>query len=387
MATMEPNNIRSQDNKPQQQYHNNSNRNNKNNNGNHKRPYHQQRNNNNNNNSKRRRHRNNNHHSQVEAGQQQKHSACSVCKEADKVAKYKCPKCRALYCSVVCCKYHKEVCGAATAPATSTTTGKTAGTTNKNSTTTCKAAATTTTTLSPYEKILLSLQPKSSSLNHNISGRHHNQHQNKNDDSDDDDDPNWNISTDMKDSVRKSKWLSDQLQDGGLRDVLEKIVELKNPTNLEEVTQHYPQFATFIDKLLVLAGILERSDNENGRRSDEPQQDADKTSCINNSHDAIATADMLNHIVKNESDLPIEDWLNSNIEKIDPSWQQRLTLKPLLRKKIPVFQPVDNNNDTDSDEDSSSSSAEEEELSDSSSNSISGTSSSASSSEESNGAE
>ena len=34
---------------------------------------------------------------------------CSICQDA--AGRYKCPRCRLPYCSVICCKTHKETCG------------------------------------------------------------------------------------------------------------------------------------------------------------------------------------------------------------------------------------------------------------------------------------
>jgi hypothetical protein len=36
---------------------------------------------------------------------------CVVCQKEGVSAPYKCPRCRELYCSVACCKVHKETCG------------------------------------------------------------------------------------------------------------------------------------------------------------------------------------------------------------------------------------------------------------------------------------
>eukprot|EP00968_Pinguiococcus_pyrenoidosus_P011632 scaffold952_cov249-Pinguiococcus_pyrenoidosus.AAC.22 len=40
---------------------------------------------------------------------------CAVCQAEDADAKYRCPRCPALYCSVTCCREHKAVCPSAAA--------------------------------------------------------------------------------------------------------------------------------------------------------------------------------------------------------------------------------------------------------------------------------
>ena len=134
----------------------------------------------------------------------------------------------------------------------------------------------------------------------------------------------------MKTAVERSEWLRRQLQDGGLRTLIRQVVDSGgNPDALRLVQERFSQFQAFIDKLLVVAGVL-------GREQDPKNEE--------------------------EEEEPLDEWLERDWSQ-DPAPHQ-LSLKP-WRRKMPVFQPVD----------ASSSSSEEEEDSadeDSSSNSSEG---------------
>ncbi|EJK77753.1 hypothetical protein THAOC_00393 [Thalassiosira oceanica] len=113
-------------------------------------------------------------------------------------------------------------------------------------------------------------------------------------DSDDsnDDEPGWNITEEMKTRLRGSSWLKDELRDGGLRQLIEQIdgasdddgennrserqMQMRvqrnrgvsvSPRELELArTRHsHPKFASFIDKFLLTAGVLQPAD---GRKSE-----------------------------------------------------------------------------------------------------------------------
>ena len=113
-------------------------------------------------------------------------------------------------------------------------------------------------------------------------------------DSDDsnDDEPGWNITEDMKTRLRDSSWLKKELRDGGLRQLIEQIdgasdddgeknsserqMQMRvqrnrgvsvSPRELELArTRHtHTKFASFIDKLLLTAGVLQPAD---GRKSE-----------------------------------------------------------------------------------------------------------------------
>jgi hypothetical protein len=120
------------------------------------------------------------------------------------------------------------------------------------------------------------------------------------DDDDDDEslDEGWKITESMKSALNHSEWLREELKDGGLRELISQIVVSKNTQALLQVQERYPSFRVFQDKLLVVADVLERQEDE---------------------------------------DEPLNDWLERHwSEEESPPM---LTLKPIPRS-VPVFEPV-----------------------------------------------
>ena len=110
------------------------------------------------------------------------------------------------------------------------------------------------------------------------------------DDDSDNDEPGWNITEEMKQMIQRSEWLRKELEDGGLRHLIEQIdaasdVEEEdddgngnnnnrrknwgrnaNKNGNTDISQRvltlartrhsHPKFATFMDRLLVTAGVL-----------------------------------------------------------------------------------------------------------------------------------
>ncbi|KAL7532520.1 hypothetical protein ACHAXR_004676 [Thalassiosira sp. AJA248-18] len=200
---------------------------------------------------------------------QSKVIVCAVCGKGD--GKYKCPKCRAPFCCVQCSKDHKAKC-----PASS----------NNNATETADAVAATTTNSivdianeqSKYlsQKELKSIQPPRKRVRRSASD----------DESDDshDDEPGWNITPEMKKRIHQSAWLRKELQDGGLRQLIDQIDAASdddggddhNSNNRKDYqrskttarvsarelalarTKHsHPKFASFVDQMLLTAGVLQ----------------------------------------------------------------------------------------------------------------------------------
>ena len=102
---------------------------------------------------------------------------------------------------------------------------------------------------------------------------------NGNDDNDDDEnedlDAGWKITEAMMNEIDKSDWLRSELQDGGLRQLIwevssasKRVVHSGTCTHQEALLQNmstkYPMFRTFLDKLKVLTGILERQGGGGG---------------------------------------------------------------------------------------------------------------------------
>jgi hypothetical protein len=138
----------------------------------------------------------------------------------------------------------------------------------------------------------------------------------------------------------RSDWLRKELKDdGGLRQIIFRVmnasdkVEKHGRTPQEEELDRskadYPPFGNFMDKLLVLAGILERQ------------------------------------LGDDEEELPpLGEWLQEHLDREE--LQQSLALKPIPRRTMPVFEPVANSDSSSEDaSDNSASSSESEDSDDS----------------------
>ncbi|KAL9178908.1 hypothetical protein ACHAXT_011881 [Thalassiosira profunda] len=187
---------------------------------------------------------------------------CAVCGEGD--GKYKCPKCRMPFCCVQCSKDHKEnQCPALKGDAA-----------KSDATATSKGGEATANKTSEYlsQKELKADQQPKRKRPRRTSG----------DESDDcDDEPGWNITDEMKERLRRSSWLHKELRDGGLRQLIDQIDgasdgEEEGERNTRQYqgkkggarisprelalarTKHgKPKFATFVDRMLLTAGVLQ----------------------------------------------------------------------------------------------------------------------------------
>ena len=218
---------------------------------------------------------------------------CSVCSiTAD--PKYKCPQCRATYCSVDCCRTHKK-------------TGCGEGTTNK-------ASSKTTTSKylpdCPATTLRVRKRPRETASH------------------DDNDDPGWQVTEKMKQAVKDSEWLRNELandNDKILKRLLVQVYEASNRvtrrnsrhTEQHQVLEHLkstnPQFRHFLDKLMVLTGVLERQGTD--------------------------------------ADVPLMDWLSA------ASSESKTNLYPLVLKPLVRMEPTGRADSEDADEMSSSSSS------------------------------
>ena len=141
----------------------------------------------------------------------------------------------------------------------------------------------------------------------------------------------------MMTALDRSPWLHAELNDGGLRQIINRIVSASDKVvgrghgsqitlqeqELERAKEVYPNFATFIDKLLVLAGVLERQSST---------------------------------ISESMMELPLGEWL---AQHVDPEeLQQGLALKPIPRP-VAMFEPIPRNKEESEEASSSSSSSSE----------------------------
>ena len=155
-------------------------------------------------------------------------------------------------------------------------------------TTTSSAEAISTTNTEPQSKYLppaAYAQAYSSSTSQPKKKR---MRRSNDDDDSDNDEPGWNITEDMKQMIQHSEWLRKELEDGGLRHLIEQIdaasdVEedgddcnsnrrknwgrhtnkngnhgdiSKRVLTLARTKHSHPKFATFVDRLLLTAGVL-----------------------------------------------------------------------------------------------------------------------------------
>jgi hypothetical protein len=89
---------------------------------------------------------------------------------------------------------------------------------------------------------------------------------------DDDLEEGWKITDKMKTAVDASDLLRKELQDGGLRQIIHQVSSVSDTVAhggkthqelaFEEAKRNFPNFETFIDKLLVLTGVLERQETQ-----------------------------------------------------------------------------------------------------------------------------
>lgn len=210
--------------------------------------------------------------------------ACGVCGESNN-AKYKCPKCRLPYCSVKCCKDHKVTC----IPRIQRNVdidNQTSGESHRNS---VVASFNGTRTVSKYlaaeeltQDPLLNSVKRKKMLREN---------------EDDPEDEGWRITQEMMDRIDKSEWLRKELADGGLRQIIAQIDNADDdyyeettsrkrngqqgkrkkllggvkdyehepsPRELElmKAKRLNPNFANFIDRLMLIAGVLVESDKK-----------------------------------------------------------------------------------------------------------------------------
>lgn len=198
---------------------------------------------------------------------------CSVCNVAD--PKYKCPKCRSTYCSIDCCRKHKEeLCS-------NVMTEDTAQVVNQ------ERQGDDTVVMQKYKisKYLTKSEFAKISSENKMDLNDLKKKQQEEVEADEDLSPGWQMTQDMVKIMRKSKWLKDELSDCGLQKLILNIVsssgnivnanrrgyassqQSKQSTTtyreqmLSDIKSQYPQFQIFVNKLLYLTGIYDRCDD------------------------------------------------------------------------------------------------------------------------------
>lgn len=169
---------------------------------------------------------------------------CSVCQAVDTPNQYRCPRCDANYCSMACCRVHKQ-----TDPP-------------------CEKKE----TFAPQKR-----KSKYMPVDHQITStssrpttHKHTKHSHNYEDLEE----GWKMTNEMTQKMHRSQWLHTELQDTGLQSLIQQIATASNavsrhpnqPTEqerlLKQLKHEYPQFRKFIDKLLVMTGILLRQNDD-----------------------------------------------------------------------------------------------------------------------------
>lgn len=229
---------------------------------------------------------------------------CSVCTTGE--PKYKCPVCRKTYCSVVCCRTHKETCKKETAEKDGPGTSSDANAPTSAQAAKSKYLADVPTTTTPSQPV--TRDPHAY----------------------EDLDDSWKMTNDMTEKMQASAWLRTELQDSGLRHVLAQIAnasticgpnkQTQQEFEIEKAKVDYPHIKRFLDKLLVMTGVLQRQ--------------------------------------REDGEMNLQAWLENDTEKDAAP----LVLKPIAGR--PQLAPTKNNAETDSDGDEGSSSDDSDDSSD-----------------------
>mmetsp|Transcript_32703 Transcript_32703/g.47323 ORF Transcript_32703/g.47323 Transcript_32703/m.47323 type:complete len:260 (-) Transcript_32703:357-1136(-) len=164
---------------------------------------------------------------------------CSICHTA--IGKYKCPKCRAPYCSVACCKSHKESCTCVTIE----NDPKSA------------SAAPTAQIKSKYADHILPASEVAEKIKRRKALASRGAEEEEED---------WRLTPNMLSRLDENDWLRNEVRsDGGLRQIIVDIdCASDREKALNEAKVKYPRFAEFVEKMLHCAGILVNDDDVYG---------------------------------------------------------------------------------------------------------------------------
>ncbi len=204
----------------------------------------------------------------------EKSIGCGVCGEGED--KYKCPKCRLPYCSVKCCKQHKEQC-----PAVQNTSASSKDkSTNSNERALGKSSSSCDVVVRPVQcSKYLSAEELTRDPLENARRRRKMLDEDEDEDLDQD---GWRITREMMDCIDNSEWLRKELEDGGLRQIIAQIDMADDEANdsfsqrrqnkrpklgavpdltpreiaLMKAKQANPKFSNFVDRLLVTSKVL-----------------------------------------------------------------------------------------------------------------------------------
>ncbi|CAM9361462.1 unnamed protein product [Phaeothamnion confervicola] len=155
---------------------------------------------------------------------------CSAC--AAEAPKYRCPACEARYCSVACCKRHKE--GGEDRPPCS---GKRAAAEDKLALTRKRARATAAPAI---PKVAPAGNPLAQCLEEQEAEA-------------------WRLQPEQRGKLARCEWLKAALRDPKLQMLLREIDGADDNDAELRFARTNPQFAEFVDKMLLELGLLVRS--------------------------------------------------------------------------------------------------------------------------------
>ena len=174
-----------------------------------------------------------------------KKSMCIVCSSA--IPKYKCPNCREPYCSVACCKAHKEACSP------NLTNAAAAATTNKINTDFQRSKYYLPTSRENDDSLLRPIKKygkRPSSMEEQQ-----------------EEEELWHITEDMKQTLNNSQWLRKELSDGGLRQLIAEIdssgkSSIERSEALHDAICKNSNFRGFVDQLLITTGVIVKEEDD-----------------------------------------------------------------------------------------------------------------------------
>ena len=204
--------------------------------------------------------------------------------------RYKCPKCRLRYCSVKCCKVHKTECQHAKSNNKDNKVTPSYNTDN-NKEEEENVSISNQAQVVPVSRYLPSDALTRDPLESAIKRR-----KILDEEEEEEEEEGWKITREMMDKLDNSTWLKDELADGGLRQLISEIdsagyhdndskechhpqsssknkrriprkknnTVLLNPreTALARAKLQNQHFATFIDKLLLTAGVVQHMNGD-----------------------------------------------------------------------------------------------------------------------------
>jgi hypothetical protein len=187
------------------------------------------------------------------------------------------------------------------------------------------------------------------------------------------------ITNDMKKVLEGSAWLRKELRDGGLQAMISNVVRAQEwrrrdrryqclqqqrrhqnrddvhrsigeQPSLASVRQENSSFDVFCDKLLVLAGVLEREHATSLGQRMEGSDSQQTFSCVGSAdHDGGNSSNTSVRKVRDQQEL--ERWLDQTSWHLGPRGTPSLALKALAQKPIPKFEAMDVSSSYDHDHD------------------------------------